>query len=245
MSVTVLDRRQVQSLVASEEERFVEAHPRSAQLYDRSRLSMLHGVPMPWMVKWPGGFPVFVASANGCVVTDVDGHGYVDFCLGDTGAMTGHAPPATVRAVGEQLARGLTSMLPSEDAVIVSEELARRFGVQRWQFTLSATDANRNALRYARHVTGRPRVLVFDYCYHGTVDECFVVLREGHVTARRGSLGPPISPELTTRVVEFNDVEALESELAGEDVACVLTEPALTNIGMVLRHRGFTTLFAG
>jgi glutamate-1-semialdehyde aminotransferase len=191
------------------------------------------------MVKWPGGFPVFVASANGCTVVDVDGHDYVDFCLGDTGAMTGHAPEATVRAVRTQLDRGMTSMLPGEDALTVSEELTRRFELPQWQFTLSATDANRNILRYARHVTGRSKILVFNYSYHGTVDECFAVLSDGRVSKRRGSLGPPVDPELTTRVVEFNDVEALERALAEEDVACVLTEPALTNIGMVLPEPEF------
>jgi glutamate-1-semialdehyde aminotransferase len=235
----MLDRSRLTSVLEREELRFAETHPRSAGLHGRSRTSMLHGVPMPWMLKWPGGFPVFVASAQGGVVHDVDGHRYVDFCLGDTGAMTGHSPPDTVRAVQEQVALGMTSMLPNEDAVAVSEELGRRFGLPRWQFTLSATDANRNVLRYARHVTGRPKVLVFDYCYHGTVDECFAVLDHGRVVPRRGSLGPPVAPELTTRIVEFNDVESLECELAHEDVALVLTEPALTNIGMVLPEPGF------
>jgi glutamate-1-semialdehyde aminotransferase len=235
----MLDRRRLQSVLEREEMRFSGAHPCSASLYERGRTTLLRGVPMPWMVKWPGGFPVFVASANGCMVEDVDGHRYVDFCLGDTGAMTGHSPPATVRAVQHQTALGMTSMLPSEDAVAVGEELARRFGLAFWQFTLSATDANRNVLRYARHVTGRPKILVFNYCYHGTVDECFAALDAGHVVSRRGSLGPPIPPELTTRVVEFNDLETLERELAHEDVAIVLTEPALTNIGMVMPESGF------
>jgi glutamate-1-semialdehyde aminotransferase len=230
----VIDRERLHSALDEETRRFVAAHPRSARLYEDSRTSMHQGVPMPWMVKWPGGFPVFVARAQGCRVEDVDGHEYVDFCLGDTGAMTGHSPEATVRAVREQLDRGVTSMLPVEDALVVSRELGRRFGLPRWQFTLSATDANRNVLRYARHVTGRPKVLVFNYCYHGTVDECFATLVEGSVTPRRGSLGPPVAPASTTRIVEFNDIDALERELANGDVACVLTEPALTNVGIVL-----------
>jgi glutamate-1-semialdehyde aminotransferase len=200
---------------------------------------MHQGVPMPWMVKWPGGFPIFVEKAKGCLVHDVDGHRYVDFCLGDTGAMTGHSPPATVRAVRRQLDRGMTSMLQTEDSLAVSEILADRFGLPRWQFTLSATDANRNVLRYARCVTGKSRVLVFNYCYHGTVDECMIGIENGRVVARKGSLGPPIPPGQTTRAVEFNDVVGLERELAHGDVACVLTEPALTNIGMVLPEPGF------
>jgi glutamate-1-semialdehyde 2,1-aminomutase len=232
-------RARLRRLLEEETERFADAHPGSAQLYERARQHMHQGVPMPWMVKWPGSFPVFVRKAEGAVIEDVDGHTYIDFCLGDTGAMTGHAPEATVRAVSEQLGRGLTSMLPTEDAVIAAGELERRFGLSRWQFTLSATDANRNVLRYARHVSGRRKVLVFNYCYHGTVDECFAVLDARRVVPRRGSLGPPVPPEATTRIVEFNDIEALERGLAHRDVACVLTEPALTNIGMVLPEPGF------
>jgi glutamate-1-semialdehyde 2,1-aminomutase len=194
---------------------------------------------MPWMQKWPGGFPVFVREASGAHFVDVDGIEYVDFCLGDTGAMTGHAPEPTLRAIAEQAARGITSMLPSEDALWVSAELERRFGVPSWQFALSATDANRFSIRLARHVTGRPKVLVFNWCYHGTVDESFATLVDGAVVARGGNLGPPVALAETTRVVEFNDVEGLERELAHGDVALVLTEPALTNIGIVHAEPGF------
>jgi glutamate-1-semialdehyde 2,1-aminomutase len=194
---------------------------------------------MHWMRKWPGGFPVFVAEAKGARFTDVDGIEYVDFCLGDTGAMTGHAPEPTLRALAEQAAKGITLMLPSEDALVVSEELTRRFGVSSWQFALTATDANRFSIRLARHLTGRPKILVFDWCYHGTVDETFATLEDGEVVARSGNLGPPVSPAATTRVVQFNDVEALERELAHGDVAVVLTEPALTNIGIVHAEPGF------
>ena len=131
---------------------------------------------MSWMAKWAGGFPLFLREATGARVVDVDGHEYVDLCLGDTGAMAGHAPPATVAAVAEQAARGITAMLPSEDSIAVAEELTRRFGLRGWQFTLSATDANRFAIRLAREITERPKILVFDYCYHGTVDETFATL---------------------------------------------------------------------
>ena len=226
-------------LHAREEARFAETHPRSRALAEQARETLFEGVPMPWMQKWPGGFPVFVREAKGAHFVDVDGIEYVDFCLGDTGAMTGHAPEPTVRAIAEQAARGITSMLPSEDALWVSAELERRFGVPSWQFALSATDANRFSIRLARHVTGRPKVLVFNWCYHGTVDESFATLADGAVVARSGNLGPPVALAETTRVVEFNDVEGLERELAHGDVALVLTEPALTNIGIVHADPGF------
>ena len=194
---------------------------------------------MHWMVRWAGGFPVFAADAEGARLRDVDGHEYVDFCLGDTGAMTGHSPEPAVRAVAEQARRGITLMLPSEDALWVGEELSRRFGLPFWQFALTATDANRFAIRLARAVTGRPKILVFNWCYHGTVDETFATLVDGRVREREGNVGPPVDPVETTRVVEFNDVEALERELAHGDVACVLAEPALTNIGIVLPQPGY------
>jgi glutamate-1-semialdehyde 2,1-aminomutase len=226
-------------LMQRELERFRTEHPRSAELTERAKRSLLGGVPMHWMVRWAGGYPVFATEAQGARFRDVDGHEYVDFCLGDTGAMTGHSPAATVRAVEEQAARGITLMLPSEDALWVGEELARRFGLPYWQFALTATDANRFAIRLARAVTGRPKILVFNWCYHGTVDETFAALVDGAVREREGSIGPPVDPAETTRVVEFNDVEALERELGEGDVACVLAEPALTNIGIVLPQPGY------
>ena len=229
----------VADLLAAETARFEREHPRSRELAARARRSLLGGVPMHWMVRWPGGFPVFAADAAGARLRDVDGHEYVDFCLGDTGAMTGHSPEPTVRAVQEQAERGITLMLPSEDALCVGEELARRFGLPRWQFALTATDANRFAIRLARAITGRPKVLVFDWCYHGTVDEAFATLDGGAVVPREGNLGPPVPPSETTRVVQWNDPEALERELAHGDVAVVLTEPVLTNIGIVPPLPGF------
>jgi glutamate-1-semialdehyde 2,1-aminomutase len=227
-------------LQAREEARFVETHPRSRELAGRAQESLFEGVPMHWMRKWPGGFPVFVQEASGARFVDVDGIEYVDFCLGDTGAMTGHAPEPTLRAIAEQAAKGITLMLPSADAIEVSAELTRRFGVPAWQFALTATDANRFTVRLARHLTGRSKILVFNWCYHGTVDETFATLGDdGVVRARDGNLGAPVDPAVTTRVVEFNDVEALERELVSGDVALVLTEPALTNIGIVHPQPGF------
>jgi glutamate-1-semialdehyde 2,1-aminomutase len=227
-------------LLGAELERFAREHPRSLELSQRARRSLLAGVPMHWMVRWAGGFPVYAAEAEGARFRDVDGHEYVDLCLGDTGAMTGHSPAPTVRAVQERVARGITLMLPSEDALWVGEELTRRFGLARWQFALTATDANRFAIRLARHVTGRPRILVYNWCYHGTVDETVASLdAHGEVVDREGSLGPPVPPAETTRVVEWNDVDALAAALAHEDVACVLAEPALTNIGIVPPQDGY------
>ncbi len=188
---------------------------------------------MHWMVKWAGAFPVFVDHASGAHFTDVDGHEYLDLCLGDTGAMTGHAPQATLDAIAKQSARGITYMLPTEDLLWVGRELERRFGLPYWQLALTATDANRFAIRLARQITGRSRVLVFNWCYHGTVDETFVTLQGGIAVPRRGNVGPSIDPAFTTRVVEFNDIPALEAALEVGDVACVLAEPVMTNIGII------------
>jgi glutamate-1-semialdehyde aminotransferase len=213
---------------------FDRTHPASREVHQRAERSLLSGVPMNWMTRWPGGFPIFLAEANGASVTDLDGNSYADLCLGDTGAMTGHSPLATVEAAAAQLRNGITTMLPSLDAAAVGEELTRRFGLARWQITVSATDANRFVIRIARQITGRPKVLVFNHCYHGSVDEALVTVSGGAVVPRSGSVGPPVDPSLTSSVIEFNDLDALERELAGGEVACVLTEPALTNVGIVL-----------
>jgi glutamate-1-semialdehyde 2,1-aminomutase len=228
-----------EALLERELERFEREHPRSRELAEEAKGPLLSGVPMPWMIRWPGGFPVFAAEAHGARFTDVDGHEYVDFCLGDTAAMTGHSPEPTVRALREQAAKGITLMLPSEDALWVGRELTRRFGLARWQFALTATDANRFAIRLARELTRRPKILVFNWCYHGSVDETVATLRDGSVVAREGNVGAPVPLDETTRVVEWNDAEALERELAHGDVACVLAEPALTNIGIVLPEPGY------
>jgi glutamate-1-semialdehyde 2,1-aminomutase len=237
---TKLDRNHLKSLMEREQKRFVDERPKSKALFERGKKSLLSGVPMNWMVKWAGAFPPFVREAQGAHLYDIDGHRYVDFCLGDTGAMTGHSPFAAVKAVEDQVKRGVTLMLPSEDSVFVAEELQKRFGVAYWQFALSATDANRFSIRMARQITGRPKVLVFNWCYHGSVDESFITLRpDGTAGARRGNIGPPVDPTVTTRVVEFNDTAGLEKALAHGDVACVLAEPALTNVGIVLPKPGF------
>ena len=201
---------------------------------------MVAGVPMPWMRRWPGPFPLVVEKARGARFTDADGLEYVDLCLGDTGAMTGHANAAINAAVTEQLGRGATTMLPTGDAARVAQELERRFGLPKWQFALSATDANRFVLRFARALTGKPKILVHDWCYHGTVDETLVIANDaGETISRPGAIGPQVDPALTTRTVPFNDLEALERVLAHGDIACFLMEPALTNIGIVLPDPGY------
>ena len=237
----MIDGAKVGALLAAERERFAAAHPRSAAAHRQATQHLLGGVPMPWMGKWAGGFPVYLAEARGARVVDIDGHEYADLCLGDTGAMAGHSPAPTLAAVHERLEvrGGATVMLPTEDAGWVGGELARRFGVPLWQFTLTATDANRFALRFCRQLTGRRKVLVFAWCYHGSVDETFVVLEDGRPRAREGLVGAAVDPTETTAVVEFNDLPALEAALAGQEIACVLAEPALTNIGIVLPEPGF------
>jgi glutamate-1-semialdehyde 2,1-aminomutase len=235
----MIDRDRLEHLYGAELRRFKDTHPNSHALSERARTHLLEGVPMHWMAKWPGGFPLFVTEGRGAHFTDVDGHRYLDLCLGDTGAMTGHAPAATVRAVQQQAERGFTFMLPSEDHLWVAEELARRFGLPRWQFAMTATDANRFAIRLARMLTGRRKILVHNWCYHGTVDETFATLSGGMVHPRTGNVGPAVDPAMTTRVVEFNDVPALETALAHEDVACVLAEPAMTNIGIIHPEAGY------
>jgi glutamate-1-semialdehyde 2,1-aminomutase len=235
-----IERPRIAALRHREEERFAETHARSREHGERARRSLPDGVPMNWMAKWPGGFPVYMDSARGSRLTDVDGNEYVDFCFGDTGSMAGHSPAGSIPAIQARLERGITGMLPTDDAIWVGEELARRFGVPFWQFALTATDANRFATRLARQVTGRPKILVFNYCYHGSVDETLITADpDGTVRPRRGNIGPAVDPSRTTRVVEFNDVDALAAALAAGDVACVLAEPALTNIGIVLPEPGF------
>ena len=236
----MVDRKRLISAIADEEKQFVAKHPVSFAASKLASKSLIGGVPMPWMKRWPGAFPISVQSAKGARFVDVDGIEYVDFCLGDTGSMTGHAVTEITDAISRQLSRGSTIMLPSEDSTWVGAELTKRFGLAKWQFSVSATDANRFVLRLARHITKRPMVLVHDWCYHGTVDETLVIADDqGKTISRHGAIGPQVHPSLTTRVVPFNDLEKLEQQLSFGDVACMLIEPALTNIGIVLPDPGY------
>lgn len=234
-----IDRARVEKVFADELRTFEREHPQSKKLFEQAKSTMMGGVPMNWMVRWAGAFPVFVKEAHGATFKDVDGKEYVDLCLGDTGAMAGHSPDATVRAIENQIKNGVTLMLPSEDAIWVTNELKERFKLPYWQFALTATDANRFSIRFARKATGRPKILVFNYCYHGTVDETFATIKDGQTVARKSNLGPPVDPALTTRVVEFNDLQALEEALSHGDVACVLAEPVMTNIGIIHPKPGY------
>jgi glutamate-1-semialdehyde 2,1-aminomutase len=223
-----------------EEQRFLDTHKASTAAFTESSRVMHEGVPMSWMAKWPGAHPVFIKEAKGAHFTDLDGHDYIDFCLGDTGSMTGHSPAATVAAVKAQIDKGITAMLPSENASIVSDLLRKRFGLPLWQFTVSATDANRHVIRYSRMITGRDKIVVIDRCYHGSVDETFATLDGAGLTIKReGNIGAPVDLDVTTRVVEFNDLPAMEAALAHGDVAAILMEPAMTNIGIVLPEAGY------
>ena len=236
----MIDRKYLAELTKYEQNRFLETHPKSGEMFRAAKEVMPGGVPMSWMAKWPGSYPVFVESAQGARFVDVDKNVYIDFCLGDTGSMTGHSPEPTVRAIREQVGKGLTVMLPTQDAVVVATELARRFGLPLWQFTVSATDANRHVIRYARHITGKSKIIVIDRCYHGSVDETFATLdSDGNIIAREGNIGAPVALEDTTRVVSFNDLAAMEQALAHGDVAAILMEPAMTNVGIVLPDEGY------
>jgi glutamate-1-semialdehyde 2,1-aminomutase len=238
--VKTIDRSRLSELMERELVRFRERHPRSKELADQAKASLLFGVPMNWMTRWSGDHPVFVDRAEGAHFWDVDGNAFVDFCLGDTGGMAGHAPKVSVDAIAEQAGRGITLMLPTEDAAWVGTEMTRRFGLPYWQFCLTATDANRFAIRWARQVTGRPKIAVHNWNYHGSVDETVARLdAQGGVVEREGNVGPPVPLAETTRVVEINDLEGLERALAEGDVAVCLFEPALTNIGIVLPDPGY------
>lgn len=234
------DQTRLDQLFSNELELFVKTHPESKKLHEKAAGPMMNGVPMSWMKKWPGPYPVYVASAKGAHFTDVDGNDYVDFCLGDTGAMVGHSPDASVAAIKKQLDKGITFMLPTDDAAVAAQTLADRFGLEKWQFTLTATDANRHIIRYARHVTGRKKIMIHDYCYHGTVDETFANLDEqGNTVSRSNNIGAPVDLGDTTWVVPFNDLPAAERAFASGEIAAALIEPAMTNIGIVLPEPGY------
>ena len=234
-----LNWAKTQQLFRTERAAFAAARPKSAALSERAAKHFLFGVPLHWMNDWSTPFSLYVDTAKGARFTDADGFNYTDFCLGDTGAMFGHAPEPVAKAVAAQALKGFTAMLPSEDGVWVAEELSRRFGLPYWQFAMTASDANRFVIRWARAATGRSKILIFNGCYHGTVDDVFVDLVDGEPVQRQSLLGQVYDLKTQTKVVEFNDLAALEDALKDGDVACVLAEPAMTNIGMVLPEDGY------
>ncbi|MET0280080.1 MAG: transaminase [Steroidobacteraceae bacterium] len=235
-----MSREGLATLAERERQAYLAARPHSIALAAQAARHFSASVPMHWMRDWPMPAPLYVSHAAGAQLTDVDGHTYVDFCLGDTGAMFGHSPPAVAAAIATQAAQGLTTMLPSAQVAEAGERLTALFGLPWWQLTQTATDANRAVLRLARMITGRPRVLVFDRSYHGSVDETLVEMAEdGATLPRSGQIGPIHDPRATTVVVEFNDIDAVTGALAEGDIACVLAEPVMTNAGMVLPQPGF------
>ena len=238
MSEITLEK--VKKLLAREEERYIRERPKSKALYEETKKYYISGVPMTWMKIWPGAFPIFVREAQGAHLTDVDGHRYLDMCLGDTGALAGHSSPEIVNPLIEQLKKGITHMLPTEDCVLVGKDLANRFGLPYWQILMTSSDANRMALKMAREFTGRRLTLAFNVSYHGSVDETLVFNFMGQLMSTLGSVGPILDdPSEMTKVVEFNDLEALEKALSTKDVACVIAEPAMTNVGIIHPEAGF------
>ncbi len=229
----------VDAMLKREQSLFIQRNPRSKALSEKAAQNWLRGVPMHWMVDWGTPFPLFVSSAQGVDLVDADGNAYIDFCLGDTGAMFGHSPPSIVEVLKREGGLGFTTMLPSLDAADVGALLEDRFGLPFWQVTATASDANRAVLRWCREVTGRSKILVFNHCYHGCVDDTFVTADDGVVRMVAGLVGEPRDLTQFTKVVEFNDLAALEKALAPGDVACVLAEPVMTNVGMVLPDPGF------
>ena len=235
MSITSFE-----SAVAHEIDLFKQRHPKSRALSEDSQRHFLFGLPMHWMQDWPMPYTLHIQEAKGSRLLDADGHTYIDFCLGDTGAMFGHSPNMWAQEVSAQLARGMTAMLPSAELPRLGLALTERFGMSHWQMALSASDANRFLLRWARAVTKRPNILVFDGCYHGAVDDTLVDCDvHGHTVPRPSMLGQVHNHHERTRVVPFNDLNALEFALRDSQVACLLAEPALTNCGMVLPDIGF------
>ena len=239
MSSSGISESAVALFAAKERERFTHNNPKSIELAERAKANLYNGVPMHWMSDWSMPTPLFVQHAQGARFTDVDGHEYIDFCLGDTGSMFGHSPAPIARAISEQASKGLTTMLPGEDAVVCGELLAERFGLPYWQVTATATDANRYVVRWARAITQRNTLLVFDGCYHGTVDDVMVRNRDGATVHRSGLVGQAYDLTQYSRSIPFNDIDALEAALAQGDVCALLCEPAMTNIGMVLPEPGF------
>lgn len=230
-----------QSLLAEERARFLSEHPRSVALAREAAAVWRGGAPMHWMTDWASPTPLFAAQGMGAEVVDVDGATYADFCLGDTPSMFGHGLMELASALQDQARRGTGFMLPTTQAVLVGRMLAERFGLPLWQAATTATDANRAALRWARAVTGRQKILVFDGCYHGAVDDTFVSLATGWPAMKAGLVGQVEDVTGRTLVIPFNDLPALETALASRDVAAVLAEPVMTNCGMILPDPGFHT----
>lgn len=235
-----IDPQRLARIRGEEEVRFRQSHPAAQRAFHQAEKTMPHGVPLHWMSQWGTPYPIYAQAAHGARLRDIDGHEYIDFCLGDSAALYGHGHPVVMDAIARDLTElGTSYMLPTEDSIAVTEDLSRRFGLPYWQLATSATDANRFALRVARQMTGRDKVLVFNGKYHGSVDDTQVELQNGRIAPQHGIASNGLDYDRTTRVVEFNDVAALEEALSHGDVAAVLAEPHMTNIGMIPAAEGF------
>ncbi len=220
----------ISAMRSREEERFIGANPKSQAAGSKG---WFQGVPFHWMLDWPSPFPIVAAQAEGATLTSIDGMVFDDFCLGDTASMFGHSPPAFVRALAEQAGQGLSYMLPTQKGAELGDMLSAMFGLPQWQVTTTASEANRAVIRWCRGITERDKILIFNGCYHGAVDDVFVDLRGGVAVNRPSLIGQVQDILPTTTAIEFNDVDALEIALRRGDIACVLAEPLMTNIGMV------------
>ena len=237
----MINDEQLHQLRAREDKIFFERTKKSKEAFDNAQEMLLNGTPTPWMGDWGTQHPIFVSTASGNKLTDIDGNVYTDYCLGDTGAMFGHSPEATAEIVAKQVRQGITFMMPTLDSLEIGKELGKRFGLPLWQVGMTATEANRYVIRYCRALTGRPKVLSVNESYHGSLDETLPHIGpDGKLELRSEyDMNPAIPKDLLSRVVEFNDVEALERELSYKDCACVIIEPVMTNCGMVLPEPGY------
>jgi glutamate-1-semialdehyde 2,1-aminomutase len=234
----MIDRQAISDMREREVARFIAANPKSQAQAEKSQ-GWFQGVPFHWMLDWPTPFPIVAQAASGATLTSIDGQVFDDFCLGDTASMFGHSPAPLAKAIAEQAGQGLSYMLPTAKGTELGNMLADMFGLPQWQVTTTASEANRAVIRWCRAMTGRDKILVFNGCYHGAVDDVFVDLREGRAVNRPSLIGQVQDLLPTTVTIEFNDVDALTTALRGGDIACVLAEPLMTNIGMVRDAPGF------
>ena len=236
----MIDRQSIHQMREREIARFVAANPKS-KAHAKSAQGWFQGVPFHWMLDWSSPFPIVAQEASGATLTSIDGQVFDDFCLGDTASMFGHSPAPLAKAIKAQAGQGLSYMLPTAKGAELGSMLADMFGLPQWQVTTTASEANRAVIRWCRGITGRDKILIFNGCYHGAVDDVFVDLRDGRAVNRPSLIGQVQDLLPTTVAIEFNDVDALASALRGGDIACVLAEPLMTNIGMVRDAPGFLT----
>lgn len=236
----MIDRQAISQMREREIARFIAANPKS-KAHAQSAQGWFQGVPFHWMLDWSSPFPIVAQEASGATLTSIDGQLFDDFCLGDTASMFGHSPRPLADAIAAQAGQGLSYMLPTAKGAELGSMLAEMFGLPQWQVTTTASEANRAVIRWCRGITGRDKILIFNGCYHGAVDDVFVDVRDGRAVNRPSLIGQVQDLLPTTVAIEFNDVDALAHALRGGDIACVLAEPLMTNIGMVRDAPGFLT----